>query len=400
MPGESPLSMMRPMERRPAKAAMRRVRRRWWPILAAVAIVVVLPVVWVWLWYYASSIADRTLAGWVEREAAAGRVYSCGSQSISGFPFRIQANCVEAAAQISAKQPVYAVKAKAISFAAEVWHPTQLVGEVSGPATVAIPDQPPSWTADWDLAQLTVHGLPQEPEGLSVRLDGSHLDRAGANAVRLFSAKTVGLQGRIIGGSPRDHPVIAITMRVIGAAAPTLHSALAEPIEGEVDAVVRGFNDLSPKPWAERLREMQAAADGGIEIKSLRLAKTNIVVVGAGKLSLNAQGKLDGLVRVAIVGIEYLVPLLGVDHLIGKSIDQLAGANGSAAQGATALDRLIPGLGGALRQTANTSLVENLKKMGQPSSINNQPAIVLPLRFADGSIYLGMLRVGEMPPLF
>ena len=38
--------------------------------------------------------------------------------------------------------------------------------------------------------------------------------------------------------------------------------------------------------------------------------------------------------------------------------------------------------------------------MGQPTSIDKQPAIVLPLRFADGAIYLGMLRVGEVPSLF
>jgi hypothetical protein len=38
--------------------------------------------------------------------------------------------------------------------------------------------------------------------------------------------------------------------------------------------------------------------------------------------------------------------------------------------------------------------------MGEPSVIDRQQAIVLPLRFADGAIYLGMLRVGEAPPLF
>jgi hypothetical protein len=38
--------------------------------------------------------------------------------------------------------------------------------------------------------------------------------------------------------------------------------------------------------------------------------------------------------------------------------------------------------------------------MGQPTSIGDQPAVVLPLRLVDGGIYLGMLRVGEAPPLF
>lgn len=400
MQGESPLGMMRPPERRSGKPAARPVQRRWWSILGPIAIVIVLAIVWVWLWYYASAVADRTLAGWVEREAAAGRVYSCGSQSIGGFPFRIEANCIDAAAQVGAGQPLYAVKAKAINFTAEVWHPTRLVGEIGGPMTVACPSQAPSWSADWTRARLTVLGLPPDPDAVSIWLDGAHVDRTGAGASTIFGVKTADLQGRVIGGSPHDHPVIEIALHLVGATAPTLHPVLAEPIEGEIDAVMRGLKDLSPKPWAVRWRELQSSTDGGVEIKSLRLAKTNVVVVGAGKLSLNAQGKLDGQINVAIAGIENLIPLLGIDSMIGQGIDRLAGTKGAAAQGAAALDRLIPGLGGALRQTATASIVENLKKMGQPSSIDKQPAIVLPLRFADGSVYLGMLRVGEVPPLW
>jgi hypothetical protein len=87
------------------------------------------------------------------------------------------------------------------------------------------------------------------------------------------------------------------------------------------------------------------------------------------------------------------VPRLGIDRLIGQGLDQLSVGNG-------ALDRLVPGLGDAIRETANASVVDNLKKMGQPTSVDNQPAIVLPLRFSEGAIYLGMLRIGEAPPLF
>jgi len=266
--------------------------------------------------------------------------------------------------------------------------------------TVADSNQAPSWSADWGRARLTVTGLPPDPDAVSIQLDGAHVDRAGASISTIFGIKTADLQGRVIGGSPHNHPVIEMTVHLVGATAPTLHPILAEPIEGEIDVVLRGLEDLSPKPWAVRWRELQKARDGGIEIKSLRLAKTNVVVVGAGKLSLNAQGKLDGLINVAIAGIENLVPLLGVDRMIGQGIDRLAGTNDATAQGAAALDRLIPGLGGALRQTATASIVENLKKMGQPSSIDKQPATVLPLRFTDGSVYLGMLRVGEVPPLW
>ncbi|MGA2818552.1 MAG: DUF2125 domain-containing protein, partial [Xanthobacteraceae bacterium] len=137
MPGESPLSMMRPPAQRVRKLPTGRSWRRLWPILAPAAIVVVLAIAWVWLWYYSASVADRTLAGWVEREAAAGRVYSCGSQSIGGFPFSIRARCANAAAEVKNYQPPFAVQAQAVTFAAEVFYPTRLVGDVTGPLTLA-----------------------------------------------------------------------------------------------------------------------------------------------------------------------------------------------------------------------------------------------------------------------
>ena len=92
------------------------------------------------------------------------------------------------------------------------------------------------------------------------------------------------------------------------------------------------------------------AAGGGLDIKFMRVARSDAIIVGEGTLTVNAHGKLDGLIHVAIVGIERIVPLLGVDRLIGRSIDRLAGSD-NASQGLGALDRLVPGLGGALRDT-------------------------------------------------
>jgi hypothetical protein len=392
--------MMQPPAQPVRRRTIRRARRRRWPLLAVgLVTAVALALAWSWLWYRAAAVADRTLAGWVEREAEAGRVYSCGTQSIGGFPLRIEARCTDVAAEAANIQPPFIVKAKAITFTAEVWHPTRLVGDLSGPLTLAQSGEPPAWIADWARARLIVRGVPPDPAGVSIQLGGSHLDRAGATGDSVFKAKSVDLEARIAAGSPHDHPAIEATLRLAGAAAPGLHPLLAQAVEAEIDAVLRGLKDLSPKPWAERFREVQAAG-GDIEIKSMHIAQNDIIVVGNGKLSINANGKLDGLVHVAIVGLEQLVPRLGVDRLLGQGIDRLAGSDGAAAQGASALDRLIPGLSGALRQSATASLIENLKKMGQASSIDKKPATVLPLRFVDGSIYLGMLRVGEVPALF
>ena len=402
MPGKSPLSMMQPTVRPARKPGAGTARRRWRPVLALVAIVIALVVGWVWLWYYAASVADRTLAGWMDREAAEGRVYSCGSRSIGGFPFGIAARCTDAAAEIKSNLPPYAVKAKGAVFAAELYHPTSLSGDIAGPLTLAELGQPPSFAADWARARLSVSGQPPNPDRVSVSLEAPRLDRvsaAGGSGETMFAAKLADLRGRIATGAPNDHPVIEATLKLTGATAPTLHPLTAAPIDVDFDAVLRGFKDLTPKSWADRFREVQAAG-GGIEIKSLRFTRGNAIAVGAGTLSVNAHGKLDGVIRVAIVDLEHIVPLLGIDRLIGQGVDRLAGANLSAGQGLGALDRLVPGLGAAVRETANASLIDNIKKMGQPSTVDNKPAVMLPLRFADGSIYLGTLRLGDVPPLF
>lgn len=404
MSGESPLSMMRPAGPRLRKPPLKSAgRRRPWLIVVP-AIVVVLALLWVWLWYYAASIADRSLTGWVEREAAAGRVYSCAAQTIGGFPFGIHARCANAVAEIKSNQPPFTVRADNVMFSAEVYRPTLLTGDVTGPLTLAESGQPPSFTANWSRARMSVHGQPPYPDDLSFILDWPRLERTGSAAGGgkdeiVFEAKHADFRGRIISGSPRNNPVIEAVLHLAGAAAPTLHPLVAEPIEAEMNLVLRGFKDFGPKPWADRFREMQAAG-GGVEIKFLRVARSDAIVVGEGSLTVNAHGKLDGLIRVAVVGIERIVPLLGLDQMIGRGIDRLAGSEGATQQGLGAIDRLVPGLGGALRDTANASLIDNLKKMGQPTEVDKKPAIMLPLRFSDGAIYFGMLRIGEAPPLF
>ena len=142
--------------------------------------------------------------------------------------------------------------------------------------------------------------------------------------------------------------------------------------------------------WIESNVEHQKQT--GYAAVTVRVDQGNLTGVQLRGLARISSTAGDGLVRVAIAGVEHIVPLLGIDRMIGQGIDQLSGGDG-------ALDRLIPGLSGALRQTASASMIENFKKMGEPTTIENRPATILPLRFSDGAIYLGMLRVGDAHPL-
>jgi hypothetical protein len=392
MPGDSPLSMMRPPGQPLPRQAAGYRRGRW---IALGAAIVAIAVIWTWLWYYAASIADRTLAGWLQREAAAGRIYSCGSESFSGFPFKLAVHCRDVGVEVKGTQPAFAAAAKTATFGAAIWNPTRLVGDVDGPLTFAEQGQGPSLVADWVHGRIAVRGIPPNPESASLEFDGPHVERAttatGNDA--LFKADRIEAIGRVIGGAPNDHPVIQVTLHLDRAAAPTLHPSLAAPVDATLNVVVRGFADLAPKSWPERAREMQAAG-GGIDIKALRIAQGDtVIIVGTGTLTLNEHGTLDGSLGLAIIGIERLVPMLGIDRLISQGVDRLSG-------GDNVLDRLAPGIRGVIREGANATVIDNLKKMGQPTSLEGRPALALPLRFADGTIYLGFLPVGQIPPLF
>ena len=63
----------------------------------------------------------------------------------------------------------------------------------------------------------------------------------------------------------------------------------------------------------------------------------------------------------------------------------------------SALDRLMPGLGGIARQSAAPSLVAAL---GQRTELVGKPAVAFPVRVVDGAVFLGPFQVGMMPPLF
>jgi hypothetical protein len=407
MTGESPISIMRGdgerIARRGGRAPVPPPRRRLLRIVVPVAVLVGLAVVWCGLWYYAAGIANRTLAGWIASEAAAGRVYTCGSEGVAGFPLSIQVRCVQAAAAFKSAQLPLDLAAKDITFTAQVWRPTVLVGDVVGPVTVAAPGQAPSLVANWASARMRVEGLPPNPEAISITVERPHLDRgaggaAGAGDAALFVADNAELDARIVSGTIQDHPVLDFTLHFVSAAAPTLHPALAEPLRGDVEVVVRGFKDLEQKPLARRLRELQA--DGGsIELKALRLQRADAIVVGSGKVTLNAQGRLDGMLQVAVYGLDAIVPQLGIDRIIQQQIDRLTGSD-QAEQGLAALDRLVPGLSGMVRQGTTATLVDDVKKMGQPTEIDSKPAVALPLRFSDGAVYLGLIRIGDVPPLF
>jgi hypothetical protein len=367
------------------------VRRRRWPAILVI-LLLILAGAWAGGWYYGSGALEHTIEGWKAREAKAGRTYTCADQVIGGFPFGIELRCASAGAEFSSNRPPLALKAAGMLVSAHLWRPTVLTTEFSAPLTIAEPGQPASVSITWQHAQTTVHGLPAAPESASIEVIEPVVDRtAGAN---LFKAARLDLNGRLVAGTVQDNPVIELALKLAAASAPSWHPAAAIPVDADVVAVLRGLKDFAPKPWPERFRELQAAG-GRIEITKARVQQRDTIAVANGALGLSPAGRLDGELSLTVANLEQFLPTLGLDQMLSqeKASPQVNNAIG-------ALDRILPGFGNVARKNAAPMIAASINLMGKPAELEGKRAVTLPLRFDDGLVSLGPLKVGMTPSVF
>ena len=372
-----------------ARSARRRKRRYIGTLILFLALVGG----WSYLWYYATGKAEVAIDGWRAREAKAGRIYTCGSQSIGGYPFRIEVTCDKAAAVFRSNQPPVEIKTSSILVTAQLYQPTLLISDFYGPLTIADLGHAPNIIVNWKLAQSSVRGTPSAPERISLVFDQPVVERInGNNRQSVLKAQHIEVHGRLAAGSVTNKPIIETVLRLRAAAAPELHPAAAMPIDADITTLLRGLNDFSPKPWSARFRELQAV-DGRVDITQARVQQGDTIAVGDGTLSLNTSGRLQGQLRVTVANIEPFLAAVGTPQVVKNSpdMDRLSGA----------LDRLLPGLGNVARQQATSSnLSLGINLLGEQTTLEGKRAVTLPLRFDDGSVFLGPIWIGNTPAMF
>jgi hypothetical protein len=367
----------------------RRTRRRY---LAMVVFVLALIGGWSAFWWYASGRAAEVIADWRKHEAAAGRVFGCGSQDIAGYPFRIEVTCRPVTAEFRNFSPPLDVRLPRILVAAQIYDPTLLISEFDGPVSIGGAGATPEFEANWTLGQSSVRGLAATPQRVSLVFDAPEIDHvAGGKRDVWLKAQHLELHGRVAAPSADDKGGIETALRVQQASLPGLHPAATKPIDATIDTVLRGVTDFSPKPWKVRFRELQAAG-GRIEVPQARVSQGDILAVGNGALTLNAGGHLDGQIQVTVAGLEQFLDEIGAKQMVQSSpaMDKLAGA----------LDRLAPGLGNAAREQLSSNIGAGINALGQQTTLEGRPAVALPLRFEDGAMFLGPIPIGKTPALF
>ena len=387
-------------------------RRSRWPLFIMPILLLIAAAAWSAFWFYAVSQAEVKADAWRAQEAKSGRRYDCAKQSVGGYPFRLEMRCEGARVTLTsqtagAAQPV-TVNLGEIVAVAQVYDPKLLIAEFHAPATISESQNSPAMQVNWSSARSSVVGLPAVPQRGSIVFDNVAVDRINGSSVQVpvARAKHVELHGRLAEGSAPKDPVIETVLEIEAGSVQDVHPLLARPFAADVHAKLSGLKDIGPKPWPQRLRELQANG-GHVEIVQSRVQQDDLIAVAAGTLELDAQGRIDGELQMTVAGIEKIIPALGIEKMLQDGVPQATldrVAPGVKSQDVTnllgALDRAIPGLGKVVKQNANVGVAAGINALGKPATLEGKPARSFPLRFADGMVYLGPLKVGEVPPLF
>jgi hypothetical protein len=389
-------------------------RRPLWRLFIMPVLLLIAAAAWSAFWFYAASEVDVKADAWRAQEAKSGRVYDCARRSVAGFPFRLEVRCDGASvslqsqtAEQAATQAPITAKLGEILVVAQIYDPKLLIAEFTAPATISDRGQQPSMSVNWSKARSSVVGLPAVPQRASIVFDDLEVNRInGSMQAPLARAKHIELHGRLAEGSAADHPVIETVLKIEGGSLQEVHPLLAQPFDADVRTMLSGLKEFSPKPWPERFREIQAAG-GHVEIVQSRIAQGDLVAVAAGTLGLSAGGRLDGELQMTVAGIEKVIPALGIEKMLDEGVPQATldrVAPGVKTQDLNnlfgALDRAIPGLGKVVKQNANVGVAAGINALGKEAVLEGKKARAFPLRFVDGTVFLGPLKVGQIPPLF
>jgi len=385
-------------------------RRPLWGLFIVPVLVLIAAAAWSAFWFYAASQAGVRADAWRAQEAKSGRVYDCAKRTVAGFPFRFEVRCDGASVALvsqTASNTPFTAKLGEILVVAQVYDPKLVIAEFAAPASIAIPEQSPL-RDDWSKARSSVAGLPAVPQRGSIAFDDVSIDRINSSSLQIpvARAKHVELHGRLAEGSPTDRPVIEAVFQMNDGSVQGVHPVLAEPFNADVRAKLTGLRDFAPKPWPERFREI-AAAGGKVEIVQSRIQQGEMISVAAGTLSLNANGNIDGELQMTVAGLERIVPALGIEKFLEQGVPQATldrVAPGVKTQDLNnlfgALDKAIPGLGKMVKQNANVGVAVTLNSIGSEATLEGRKARSFPLRFADGAVLFGPVKVGQVPPLF
>lgn len=301
-------------------------------LVLPLALVALLAAAWSGFWVHMRGRVEAGLDGWIGREAAAGRRWSCAERAISGFPFRLEVRCAELVLSRPADASAPGLAFGRLLGVAQIYEPGLLVAEVGGPLALTWSDGRKA-ALSWAQAQMSLrHALGRPERGSFVAeapvlaVSGFALGEGEMRAQR-FELHARGNSGRPAAEQPID---LALSLRQLVAAGLDRTLGTKEPADIALEATLTqafGFAGGVTPATADAWR----AAGGALEFQRIAFRKGKAEYEGSGRFALDElhrpiwriEGAQAGFERIGGVNVG---PVLDAGALFsGKPAAQMQG---------------------------------------------------------------------------
>ena len=261
-----------------------RMRRN---VILLVVAVAVLVVGWSVYWWVVTDRVEAMLREALVRPLPDGTVVVCDPLAVGGYPFRVEARCGSTAATLPDGGTLSAGAFTAVALAYD-WR--KAIFELDGPLS-AQPADGPAISATWTSARASGARNGRLLDSADIVLEAPVLTVAGREAGRAGHLEAHVRRAPGDGGAPAGTDA---ALSATGLAAPML------PLPLDVAAVVRIGDGGAALAGRGPLTEGIGEDPLPISVRELSLASGAAKLRAAGDLTVDAEGRLDGVMEVTI----------------------------------------------------------------------------------------------------
>lgn len=307
---------------------------------------------WSGVWHFVSGKVETTLSQTKTRLAERGQEVECANQQVNGYPFRISVNCDSVFYRD--ERTGLRFEGGELKSAAQAYQPNKSVVELASPASLQLPGGE-QLSANWELLRSSLKLGLEGPTAVS--LQGKELQLSGLqNTTRPIAMNEIQMHGRLVGENGLNLAVMLDNVMAEGDPWPGFD------FTGTV-LLKDAYSDV-----LERRDLLSLAQTKGLDgtIQTLRYAPLQGGTLELkGPASINRQGLLSGELQITVRDLNSLIASLGKSFPQEKKrFDDIASA---------------------------ISLLPGRASSGE---------ISLPVTVKNGRASVGIIPLGNIPPLF
>lgn len=303
-------------------------------------------------WHYVTSKVETAIQETKTKLADKGREFECENQQIDGYPFRISLNCDTFV--YSDDVTGLSLQAGQLKTAAQVYQPNKAIMEVSSPANLRLPNGN-RFNTSWSSMRSSVKAGLSGPETIS--LHGKDVNLVPEqNARQTMQIKDLQLHGRQIGENDINLAVGVKEAKSDSALWPAFNLDTVLLLEDT-------YKDVMARTSLLRLAK-QKGLKGKIERFQYTPQEGGALEV-TGPAEISKDGLLSGKFNVTVRELPKLL------NALGKSFPE-----------------------------EREKLADASKAIAMLSSKTGKEEVSLPITIRQGSMSIGIIPIGKLPPLF